>query len=229
MSNKIKHIVAILIIIVPFYFVAILQRILFTQSDLLAEKFLALYMILSIIGISVVLLTNKYFLKNNLSVFTKPDRKLIIDVALAFLLLAAFYFIQSLERMSYGVWLAIDIDRSGIMELLDTIFSNLAFSIIIVGPFTWLNEGFAVLSVAFLLNNLWMLGSSKKWVLASILFTALIFSLLQINNGLAAIISSFVLVSFSNFIYYKYRSIFPLLIAGILLQTIDLISYWVYN
>lgn len=228
MSSKVRHIIA-LIIIVPFYFLAILQRILFTQSELLAERFLAIYMMLSIIGISVVLMTNKYFLKNKLSVFIKTDRKLIIDIALALLLLGAFYFVQSLERITYGVWFPYETDRTAIIELLNSIFSNVSYSIIIVGPFNWLNEGFAVLSIAFILNNLWLLFPDKKLKLLSLIFAAVIFSLLQINNGIAAIMSSFILITISNFVYYKYRCIFPLLIASILMQTIDLISFWVYN
>lgn len=229
MSSKVRQIIALIIIIVPFYFLAILQRILFTQSELLAERFLAIYMMLSIIGISVVLMTNKYFLKNKLSVFIKTDRKLIIDIALALLLLGAFYFVQSLERITYGVWFPYETDRTAIIELLNSIFSNVTYSIIIVGPFNWLNEGFAVLSIAFILNNLWLLFPDKKLKLLSLIFAAVIFSLLQINNGIAAIMSSFILISISNFVYYKYRCIFPLLIASILMQTIDLISFWVYN
>ena len=53
-------------------------------------------------------------------------------------------------------------------------------------------------------------------------------ALLQVQNGPSAMISSFIILSISNFIYYKYRSIVPLFIAGVLFQTIDLITYWVY-
>ncbi len=229
MTKRVKHIVALLIIIVPFYVFAIVQKILFSQSELFAEQFFAIYMTLSVIGISTVLITNRYLLGNSLKMFTHPGRKTIIDIALALMLMAALYFVKSLESSTYARFFTVEIDRTAILELLNTIFSNVVYSIIIVGPFTWLNEIFAVLSLAFILNCLWAISPNKKWMLGGVFLAALLFSLLQISNGIPAIISSFILVSLSNYIYLRYRSIFPLLIALVLIQTIDLLSFWVYS
>ena len=227
--NRIKrHIIAVLLVVIPFYLTAILQKTLLNPTKIIAEEFLGYYMLLSLFGIAVVLLLNKYFLKNSFKVFITGKRKFIYDITLSFLLLGAFYFINSLSRITYGVWIEQHIDRTAMMELLNTIFSNFINGVIIIGPFTWSNEAFAVLSLAFILNNLWAVSSNKNWNWFSIIFAALLFSLLQINNGYSAVIDSFLLISFSNFIYFHYRSILPLFIAATLFQTIDLIAYWVY-
>jgi hypothetical protein len=228
MSKTTKHIVAVLIIVLPFYLLAILQKALFDRKDFLVEEFFGYYMLLSILGITVVLLTNKFLLKNNIKTFFPANQKLIYDFSLGLLLLGAFYFIQSVERYKHGYWIIQEIDRSAMADLINNIFSNFVHGVIIIGPFTWFNEAFAILSLAFILNNLWAINSKKGWILFSIFIAAIIFSLLQIDNGWSAVISSFILVSISNSVYYHYRSVIPLFLAATLFQTIDLISYWVY-
>jgi len=228
MSKTTRHIIAVLVIVVPFYLAAILQKVLLKREDFLVEEFLGYYMLLNVFGITVVILTNKLLLKNTFLVFLPANRKIIYDVVLAFLLLGAFYFIQSLSRITYGNWIEQHVDRSSMINLLNTIFSNFVHGFIIIGPFTWSNEAFAVLSLTFILNNLWKINSRKSWAWISIFGAALVFSLLQIDNGISAVIDSFLLITFSNYIYYHYRSILPLFIAATLFQTIDLISYWVY-
>nr|WP_319270903.1 hypothetical protein [uncultured Draconibacterium sp.] len=228
MSKTTKHIVALLIILVPFYLSAILQKFLFEKEDVLVEEFFGYYLMLSMLGVLTVLLTNKYLLGNKLDVFFTRDRKFLYDITLAFLLLGAFYFIQSVERITYGNWIHFEADRTAIDNLIQNIFSNYLYGIIIIGPFTWFEEAFTVFSMAFILNNLWEIKKDKIWTFGSIFFAASLLALLQVNNGPSAMITSFLLISLSNFIYYKYRSILPLFLAGVLFQTIDLIAYWIY-
>ncbi len=229
MMNKItKNIIAVCIVVIPFYLSAFLQKTLINQSEIFVQKFLGIYMFLSILGISVILLTNKYFLKNKWSVFVSPKSKIIIDISLGFLLLCFSYFIISLGNITYFRWIPIEVDNSAIINLFKEIFSNNLYAIIMVGPFIWLNEIFAILSLAFILNNLWQISYKKHWIWISIFAVAMLFTLLQIDKGIPSMINTFLIISFSNFIYYKYRSIYPLLIAGIIYQSIDLIRFWIY-
>ena len=228
MPKRNRHILAIFIILIPFYLTAILQKFLFDQKEVLVEEFLAYYMLLSMLGVGAVLLCNKYLLNNNFEVFLWRRRKLIYDIALAFVLMGIFYFIQSIERASYAHWFQFEKDRTAVDLLMQDIFSNYLNGIIIIGPFTWFEEAFTVLSLAFILNNLWEINKQAAWAFFSIMITASLLALLQVQNGPSAMISSFIILSISNFIYYKYRSIVPLFIAGVLFQTIDLITYWVY-
>ncbi|MBI9067612.1 MAG: hypothetical protein JEZ09_09995 [Salinivirgaceae bacterium] len=229
MSKTARQILALVIILIPFYGVSIAQKILFSQADILVEEFFGTYMLLSIGGILTILLLNKYLLKNNIQVFRANNSKLLIDISLALLLLSIFYFVQSLERYTYGIWLAKDIDRTAIISLLNKVFSNTLYSLIIIGPFNWFNEGFVSISIAFILINLWSFSNKKIHITISIVATATIIALLQINNGWPSMINSFIIISIANFIFYKYRSIIPILIASIAFQTIDLVGYWIYS
>ncbi|RLD76798.1 MAG: hypothetical protein DRJ07_15700, partial [Bacteroidetes bacterium] len=113
-------------------------------------------------------------------------------------------------------------------NLLNKIFSNNLYAIIMVGPFNLLNEFFAVLSLAFILNNLWEISNKRYWIWTSILIASLLFTLLQIDHGIPSMINTFIIIGISNYIYFRYRRIYPLFIAGIIYQTIDLISFWIY-
>ncbi len=228
MHKKTKNIIAVGIVVIPFYLSAFLQKTLLNQSDIYVQKFLSIYMLLSIIGITAIILINKYFLKNKWEVFASPKGKLIIDISLAFLILSTHYFINSLGKITYFKWIPTDIDRSVIINLLTEIFSNNLYAFIMIGPFNWLNELFAVISIAFILNNLWEINTKKYWIWTSILIAALIFALLQIDQGIPSMINTFIIISISNYIYFRYRRIYPLLIAAIIYQTIDLISFWIY-
>ncbi|MFC2106906.1 hypothetical protein ACFLRY_01085 [Bacteroidota bacterium] len=229
MKNKNRNILALLIIILPFFFIAIGQKLLLKQNDYLVQEFLGYYMLLAIFGISTIIATNKYLLKNKLSVFASKNGKAIIDIALSFLILAIMYLILSLADISYNRWIEVQIDRTAIESLLKEVFSNKLYALIFIGPFNWLNEGFLVLSLAFILNNLWQLSKQKLWIYLSIFLTSVMYAMLNINQGIPSMITFLIILLISSFVYYKYRRIYPLLIARILFQTISFITYWVYN
>ena len=229
MHKKTKNIIAVGIVIIPFYLSAFLQKTIINQSEIYVQKFLGIYMLLSILGISVILLTNKYFLKNKWEVFASSKGKIIVDITLAFLLLSIMYFINSLGNITYFRWIPTDIDRTVIINLISEIFSNNLYGFIMVGPFNWLNELFAVLSLTFLLNNLWEINNKKYWIWTSIIIASLLFTLLQIDQGIPSMINTFIIITISNYIYFRYRRIYPLLFAAIIYQTIDLVSFWIYH
>lgn len=228
MKKPNKHLIALAVVVLPFYLTAILQKVLFTDEQILVEEYLAYYMLLGIAGISVVLLANKFILKNTLHVFRSPDSKVLIELALAGGILSVFYLLKSIEDVSYGMWWSRVVDRTAIDALFSKIFDNTLYSFVIIGPFSWINEGFTALSVGFILINLWALHTKKTWVWISIALTAILFALAQLNNGIPEMINSFLIIAFSAYIFYKYRSILPLLLASILHQSIELASYWYY-
>ncbi len=228
MVIKRKNIISLAIILIPFYGVAIMQKILLTKEEILVEEYLGFYMLMGIIGISTILIINKYLLNNTISIFRTKESKIILDLALSLLLLSIFYFIKSIEDITYGLWISTEIDRTSINNLLDNIFNNTLFSIIIIGPFNWINEAFLSLSVVFILYNFWEMSKKKSWIWITVIFTGFLIGLLNYSNGFPAMISSFIIIVVSSYTYYNYRSFLPLFIAGIMHQTIDLISYWIY-
>jgi hypothetical protein len=228
MANKKKNIIALAVVLIPFYFVALLQKFFVSQDKILVEEYLGIYMLLGIVGIITVLLLNKYVLGYKLTVFKAHETNLITDIAFSLILLGIFYFVKSLEVFTFEFWQFHETDRTALNSLLSNIFDSTLFSILIIGPFSWINELFSALMIAFILINLWELSSVKTWTITSMVFTASIIALLQINNGIPSVISSFIVIVVFNYIFHRYRSIFPLFFASVLYQTIDLVSYWIY-
>lgn len=229
MAKSNKHIIALLFVILPFYLVAILQKLVLNRNQYMVQEFLGIYMLLSLAGIITILVTNKYYLNQKITLFIETKGKFIQDIALGFLLLCFAFFIYSVANITYERWIPSAYDNAEIRALLDDIFQNNLHGIIFIGPFIWLNEIFLVLSIAFLLNNLWKLNSNKYWSIAAIILVSLLISLLQIDRGLTRMITALLIYISTGLVYFNYRRIYPLLISAILIQTIDLVSYWIYN
>jgi len=228
MNNRIKNILALLIILIPFYLVAVVQKMFLDQSDYLIHDFFGMYMLLGMVGISVILLLNTYYLKNNWNAFASKEGNAVVDMSFAMVLISAYYFVEALSMLSYGQWIQTEMDRTHMDQLLFEIFDNPLYALLMVGPFSWINEVFSMLSIAFILNNLWTLKQSKTWTWIAVLLTGLLFGLLQIDQGWREMIDSFIIISIFGFAYLKYRRIYPLLIAAIIIESIELITYWVY-
>jgi hypothetical protein len=222
-----RNIISVLLIVVPFYLTAILEKTA-GSPDITVNGIFGMYMLYTFIGLLVIYFTNKYLLKNTLKVFASQKGSLLLDISIAFLYMIFAYFVFSVGNLTYGRWFTVDIDRTQIVKSLNQMFSNPTYTVFLLGPFIWMTEGFLAFSRAFILNNLWEINRSKYWIWASIIFVALLGALIQINNGPPAMINWFIILLASGFIYFKYRRIYPFLIAGILMQTIELVSYWVY-
>ena len=227
MKKSIRNIIAISVIVIPFYLAAILEKA-FGEVDFSIDGIFGMYLLYTFLGLLTIYFTNKYLLNKNLKVFASSKGSFIIDISLAFLLLIFIFFIMSLGNITYGRWLPTDPDRENIVNILKDIFSDPTYTIFLLGPFIWVTEGFMAISRAFILNNLWELKPNKTWAWTSIVITAMFCSLVQINNGIPGMLNWFFIFLATNTLYYKYRRVYPIIIAGILLQTIELIGFWVY-
>jgi membrane protease YdiL (CAAX protease family) len=227
MQRATRNIISVLLIAVPFYFSAILEKAV-GSPDVTVNGIFGMYLLYTFVGLLVIYLTNKYLLKNTLNVFASQKGSLLLDISIAFLYMIFAYFVFSVGNITYGRWIPVGIDRTQMIKSLNEMFSNPTYTVFLLGPFIWMTEGFLAFSRAFILNNLWEINQNKYWAWTSIVLVALLGALIQINNGPPAMINWFIILMASGFIYFKYRRIYPLLIAGILMQTIELVSYWVY-
>ncbi len=227
MKRSTRNIIAILIVVFPIYLVAIIEKIM-VKTDLSIDGIFGGSMLYTFLGLLVIYFTNKYLLKNSLKVFISQKGSLLLDISISFSLLIVMFFVFKLGEATYNHWFIVDIDKTKISNTLNEIFSNNEYIIFLLIPFVWLTEIFIVLSQAFILNNLWELKSNKLWSWVSIIGMALLGAFVHIDIGTPGVISWFLILTASSFIYFKYRRVYPIIFASILYQTIDLISYWVY-
>jgi Type II CAAX prenyl endopeptidase Rce1-like len=228
MNKKNRYILACSIIVL-FYIILILEKI-WSQVDVSVNGLFLKYLPIVVVGIAVIYLINRYVLKETVNIFFQQKNTFIVHLTLGLMLLSIMYFIISLGNITYFRWIPTTIiDNSEIVNTLTYIISDTFYTIILLGPFIWVSEIFSVLSRAFLLNNLWKLNESKTWNWFSISITALLFALIQIDKGIPTMINTFLIIFASNILYFKYRNITPLLIASIVIQTVDLVAFWFYN
>lgn len=227
MNKSIRNIISILIIVI-IYATAIFEKI-YGTIDFSIQSLFGKYMLYTVLGILLVFIINKYFLKNSLEVFASKKGSVLLDIALGFLLLVIMYLVSNIGRVTYARLFVTNIDRSEMVNTLNQIFSSPFYTVLLLGPFIWLTEIFMVISRSFLLNNLWELNSNKGWIWGTIFGTAILCSFTQIDNGIPNVINYFVIFAASNILYFKYRRVFPLIIAGILLQTIQFAVFWTNN
>ncbi len=227
MKKSVRNSISVLIIVI-IYVTAIFEKI-YGTVDFSIQSLFGKYLIYTVLGILLVLILNKYFLKNSLEVFASKKGSVLLDIAFGFLLLVIMYLVSNIGRVTYARWIITNIDRTEISNTLNQIFSSPFYTVLFLGPFIWFTEIFMVITRSFLLNNLWELNSNKGWIWGAIFATAILCSFTQIDNGIPNVISYFVIFTASNILYFKYRRIFPLIIAAILLQTIQLAVYWTNN
>lgn len=180
----------------------------------------------SIAGIFMVLLLNRYLLKKQISDFNATSAHFLKDLCLALLLLISVYWLEIVGALTWFRWITFEQpDRSALVALLQKLFSNPFYTIIFIGPATWLTQGFLELSRAFTLNNLALnqKNSFVKW--AACIVIAAFFCLLSIDNGIPGMLLSFLFNMLFNICYMKYRRVMPLLYASILFQSISLIGF----
>lgn len=227
MGRSLRNIIAILVISLPFYGVAIFEKISGT-NEVSVKGLFGEAVFFTILGLLIIFLLNKFLLKNDLRSFQSGKGNWLLDVAIALLLLIIIYFVTSIGNLTYAQWWPTDVDRTEIMQTLNEVFSNKWYILFFIGPFIWITEGFMALSRVFLLNNFWELSSHKTAIWISILFTALLCALTQYENGISGMINWFIIYTAGHFIYLKYKRALPLIITGILFQTIELVSFWIY-
>ncbi len=214
--------------VIPFYMVAIFEKI-SGLADFTVQSLLDKYMAYTIVGLLIIFLTNKYLLRNTWRVFVSDKGSLLLDISLGFLFLIIMYLVFSIGNVTYARWFTAETDQTAISNTLREIFSSPVYTVLFLGPFIWISESFMVISRAFILNNLWELSSSKTWAWVSVIATAMLCSLTQWDNGIPGMINWFLIFLAANTLYFKYRRVYPLLIAGVLLQSIGLVSFWVYK
>ena len=102
-------------------------------------------------------------------------------------------------------------------ELIDTMvdLANSPLLLIIwFGPVLWIGISlFEELSRTFLLKCLWNINENKNWQIIAIILASSLIGIAHLYQGYAGIISIGVKGLVAGLYFYKYRRIFPLIIA----------------
>ena len=194
----------------------------FSVSDLLGWQLLIISA-----GLIWLLFFIRYVIKNNIKDLSPDAGSLLLDISVGFMLLISVYILQTGGRLTYYQWFAETItDRSQLIQSLRTIAADPLYSIIWLGLITVLGQLFLELSRTVFLKNFWDSINHPLWNRMVILFFALLLSLLNLDRGWPGIIDGFSVALLFNITYFRYRRLFPLLLAGVLFQYLNLSGLW---
>ena len=226
MNKKTKQILAVLMGILPFYTFAFYDK-LNNQTDLSIQSFFLVYLPITAFALGIILLLNYFFLKQKISDYNSLKKNYLLDIAIVFLLMIGSSFIHISINLFLKNIFPNNNDNSEVLKVLQTIFDNPFYALMFLIPFTWITQTFLFFSKIFLLKNLWDISANKVWIWSVIIISTMFFSLIEIDKGIISILVSFSVGLLYAITYLYYRRFLPLIIAAILIQTIQMIDFWI--
>lgn len=227
MDFKIKQIIAISIGVLPVYsfniYINLTDNLIYKIDEVLYK-----YLGMVLLAIILLFILNKYLLNRTIKEYNVLESSFLLDMGFGFLILIAYYFLLSLGQITYWRWIGHTIDQSQLLSMIENIFSNRLHTIILTGPFVIITQGFWLISLIFLLHNLWSLYNNKIWHWIVIIFASTLSAFTNLNNGISGAIFWFTIILTTCVFYYRYRRVIPGLLAFLLFQWFDIVSLWYY-
>ena len=188
-----------------------------TQTDDFSTTDMTLYPLLFGGGtIILILLLNKYLIKDTFKeTFNSGKGIWFWDILVGIGLTVIYFGIFFVSRATLYQW--IPNNNPPNTELINTMI-DLANSPLLVliwfGPVLWIGVSlFEELSRIFLLKCLWNINDNRNWQVLSIILASSLIGVVHLYQGLAGIISIGIQGLVAGFYFYKYRRLFPLIIA----------------
>ena len=164
-----------------------------------------------------------------LSAVELKDANWLRIIAYSFLLLSILYLLQSLGNISYAKLIASSSNQSESIDSLGYIISKPYLALILVGPFVWLNVLFVEISRAYFHTYLNSISGSKWLGILSVFMVPLVLSSMQIGNSPSQFIGIFITNMTLSLGFILLKDLKPMVIASIIYQSVDLISFWIYS
>ncbi len=227
MQNKNKKIIiAILIGIIPFYAFAAIDKLI-NEPNISVHGFFLVYMPIVALALFILILLNKFLLKQSIAFYNSKENNLLLDIAVICLLMIGTSFIHISAKLFFRDFFFTNQNNTKVILVLQEIFENPFLALVFIIPFIWITQFFLIFSRIFLLKNLWGISESKIWIWGVIILSSVLFVLPELDKGMLDILISFSVILFFNITYLYYQRFYPFLFAAILLQTIQMIDFWI--
>lgn len=192
------------------------------QSSGFATQELIMYPLLfGGLGIGMIYLLKKYFLKENLSEFNSGKGKWSSDILWGLALTTVYFILFYVERATLSNLLNFNSNKELLGLMLD-MRRNPILIALWFGPVLCLGIAlFEELIRVFILTNLWSFSNQKIWLYAVIIIAALIIGLTHWSQGSYGIVTIAIKSMVSGFFFLKFRRLLPLVIAHILYDGIQ--------
>jgi membrane protease YdiL (CAAX protease family) len=218
-----RNLIAILITVLPLNLMMIIYRIIqtepFTLSDMLIYPLL-----IGIPSILFILFINKFLLKSSFNETFNPVFKTWDKDILFGILLVVIYFIN-LAIDKYVLMPLFPNNHIASEEVINALIELANSPLLILlwfGPVLWLGIAlFEEVTRTFALKCLWSISGKKHWQFIAVIIVSIVTGLTHMYQGIAGVISIAVKSIIVGIFYYKYRRIYPLVIAHALYDGIQ--------
>ncbi len=221
-----KNIIAISIGVLPIHIWMIWYRL--TQTEGFTTNDLIIYPLLfGGASILLILALNKYYLKQPLSVFNPGEGNWWKDILVGLALTAIIFLMVAIERQTLLHWLPRAAPPSDeIFELMRRLSESPGLLFLYYGLVLVIGIAiFEEVTRVFLLNNLWAISKNKNWEITAILLTSILIGVVHLYQGWFGIVSIGLKSIVMCLYFYKYRRLWPLVIAHYLYDGIQMAMF----
>lgn len=172
-------------------------------------------------GIVILILLKKFFLNEKLKDFNPGKGNILQDVGWGLILTIAYFILFYIERATLMGVLEFRSNTELLGLMLDMRRSPLLI-ILWFGPVLWIGIAlYEELIRVFVLDSLWKLSSNTSWIVASMIITSLLIGFAHWSQGPYGIVTISIKSMLACFFFYRFRRIFPLILAHVLYDGIQ--------
>jgi membrane protease YdiL (CAAX protease family) len=165
------------------------------------------------LGICVLLLLKRLFLKEAIRDFNAGKGTLGSDILWGLALTAVYFILFQVERLTLTDLLAFTPNRELLGLMLD-MRDNPWMVLVWFGPVLWLGIAlYEELVRAFLLTSLWSFSGRLVWAIAAIIIAAALVGITHWSQGPYGIVTIAIKSIVTGVFYYRHRRLFPLVLA----------------
>jgi len=224
--HRYVNLLALCIGVIPVQVVAIWYRL--SKGDAISIEDMLLFPLLFGGGnIILILFLNKFLLNEPLNTFSKGKgtwyRDIIAGIILALISFGIFF--AALTGIS-PLLPEREPPSQEVLKLLTGLASNPLYLAIWLGPVVWLGvAAFEEMVRVFFMDCLWRMKQGKVWEIFSLVLVAACTGLIHYYQGYFAVVTIFVQGLVIGYLYYRWRRIWPLIIAHGLFDSLQIIMF----
>ena len=172
-------------------------------------------------SIVVLYFLKKYFLKESLADFNSGKGNWKTDILLGLALVTVYFILFYVEWLTLRNWLTFN-SNTELLDLMLDMRERPWLLVIWFGPVLWIGIAlYEELIRVFILTSLWKFSNHILWTIAVIIIASSIIGLTHWSQGSYGMVTIGIKSMMSGFFFYKYRRLFPLVIAHVLYDGIQ--------
>jgi len=168
------------------------------------------------LSIGILYLLKRFYLKEKFTEFNSGKGKWTTDILWGLALTTIYFILFYVERLTLSNILSFNSNKELLGLMLDMRKSPILL-VIWFGPVLWIGIAlYEELIRVFILSSLWKFSNKQVWSILVIIISALIIGFAHWSQGSYGIVTIGIKSIISGLFFYKYRRLFPLVIAHVL-------------